>query len=131
MWTAVIQRNCCILKIQKFSFHQKKYKIMARQIVVLFLVFFAVLGLASAAVDRHAASAPAEEPLDNGTDSNVIGTTGGAYNIDEAAPVGGPVPAGAFPNASPAESPKSGATTAEVTSVVGVVAAAVTGSFFF
>ncbi|CAI9779374.1 unnamed protein product [Fraxinus pennsylvanica] len=104
---------------------------MARQIVVLFLVFFVVFGLASAAVDPHAASAPAEGPLDSGTDSNVIGTTDGAYNSDEAAPVGGPVPAGVFSNASPAESPKSGATTAEVTNIVGVVAAAVTGSFFF
>ncbi|KAL2510306.1 anther-specific protein BCP1 [Forsythia ovata] len=105
---------------------------MARQIVVLFFVFFAVVGLASAAIDPHASSAavPAEGPLGDGSGNNVIGTTDGGYNSD-AAPVGGPVPAGAFHDGSPAESPKSTATTAEVTSVAGVVAAAVAGSFFF
>ncbi|KAL6983805.1 hypothetical protein U1Q18_017179 [Sarracenia purpurea var. burkii] len=92
---------------------------MARQLLVLALVFFAVVGLAAAT-----ANAPESE------DDNAIGTTDG--NTD-AAPVGGPVPAGVFPPTptAPAPAPAQGGSAAlEVSAAAGVAAAAVAAVFF-
>ncbi|KAL2547285.1 anther-specific protein BCP1-like [Forsythia ovata] len=91
---------------------------MARQLIVLALVFFAIVGMASAAGDHkdaHAEGAAAPKASDG-----VIGTTSGA--TPDAAPVGGPVPAGTFNNLAPG--PSATATRCEVTTVVGAFAAA-------
>lgn len=104
---------------------------MAREIIVLALVFFAIVGMASAAGDHkeaHAAGAEAPKTSAAGGDG-VIGTITGGHSTD-AAPVGGPVPAGSFHNLAPGPSSKS--TRLEVTTVAGAFAAAtVAGSFFF
>ncbi|KAF8017599.1 hypothetical protein BT93_H2706 [Corymbia citriodora subsp. variegata] len=106
---------------------------MARQLVVLALVLVAVLGLASA---QSPASAPA--PYSSGgaaagpSDDGTIGVIGDGSAGSDEAPVGGPVPAGAFPptEEGPALAPssKSGATVTKVSAVAAV--AAVAGYFF-
>lgn len=95
---------------------------MARQVLILALVLFAVVGLASvdAAADPVAASP-------SGGDNDDVGTLDGET---EAAPVGGPVPDGVFTTNAPAPSPKGGAAALEVSAVGGGVAAAVAAAFF-
>ncbi|KAI3452640.1 hypothetical protein Pfo_009304 [Paulownia fortunei] len=112
---------------------------MAKQIVVLALMFFAAVGMASSIAPTTSTSpslAPttgglAEGP--NGDDGSTIGTISGGSAFD-AAPVGGPVPNGVFPDLTPAPAPApaNGAAALEVTTVAGAIAAAgVVGSFFF
>lgn len=70
---------------------------MARQhFVVIALVFFAVVGMASATD----ADPPAEADVTGATADDVIGNTDGGSE-PEAAPVGGPVSSEAFPNGTP------------------------------
>ncbi|KAI6694958.1 hypothetical protein NL676_022668 [Syzygium grande] len=108
---------------------------MARQLVVLALVLVAILGSASA---QAPASAPvafstgaASPPVD---DSTIGAIDEGPVSGDDAveAPIGGPIPEGAFPptedGTAPAPSTASGATIAEVSAVAAV--AAVAGYFF-
>ncbi|KAG8383260.1 hypothetical protein BUALT_Bualt05G0165900 [Buddleja alternifolia] len=81
----------------------------------------------SAPTASHTTPTPAGSPV--ALDNNVIGTISGSA-ID-AAPVGGPVPDGAFSDLVPAPAP-SGAAALGATTVAGAVAAAgVVGSFFF
>lgn len=97
---------------------------MARQILLLALVLFAVVALASVEATTNPV---ASSPSDGGDDDDV-----GTLDVDsEAAPVGGPVPEGVFTTTTntPAPSPNGGAATLEV-SVVGGVAAAVAVAFF-
>ncbi|XP_011094384.1 anther-specific protein BCP1-like [Sesamum indicum] len=109
---------------------------MANQIVAITLVFFAVVGMASAA-DSTPSVAPSSsgfspgELADGPILDNVIGTVTGA-GVTDAAPVGGPVPDGAFPNLAPAPTPANGATALGGTAVAGAIAAAgVVGAVFF
>lgn len=111
---------------------------MARRLVVLALVLVAVLGLASAQAPASSPSAfssgEASSPVDDST-IGVIGDSGDApVDAGDAveAPVGGPVPEGAFPPTQdgPAQAPSatSSATVAKVSAVAAV--AAVAGCFF-
>ncbi|XP_058192138.1 anther-specific protein BCP1-like [Rhododendron vialii] len=85
---------------------------MASQILIISLIFFAVVGLASAAADA---------PTANDSDDDFIGNVDGDF---DAAPVGGPVPNGVFTTTTgPAPSPKGGAAALEVSAAAGVVAA--------
>ncbi|KAA8533243.1 hypothetical protein F0562_033224 [Nyssa sinensis] len=94
-------------------------------VVVLALVFFAIVGLASTADSTPDAAAAAPAIVDAGGNNDLIGT--GDEGDSEAAPVGGPVPEGVFTPVSPAQSPNSGATVLEVSSVAaGAVAVAAT-----
>ncbi|KZV40019.1 hypothetical protein F511_12414 [Dorcoceras hygrometricum] len=103
---------------------------MARQaLFVLALIFFAAMGMASAA--SHAA-APAANTGDapDPFDETVVGNNAGSV---DAAPIGGPVPPGAFPDVptATAPSPNSGAVMLDGAAIVGAgVVAAVAGSFF-
>ncbi|PKI77085.1 anther-specific protein BCP1-like [Punica granatum] len=107
---------------------------MARQAAVLFVVFMAVIGLACAASydDTIAPVSPgaASEAPDSAIGAIDEGSSpSGNVNSAEAAPIGGPVPAGAFPPTAPASSPSSnGATALKVSAVAAVVTAA--GYFF-
>ncbi|KAK4419351.1 hypothetical protein Salat_2348000 [Sesamum alatum] len=111
---------------------------MANQIVVITLVFFAVVGMASAAESTPSVAPSTSSAagfsigeLAEGPISDVIGTVSGAVASD-AAPVGGPVPDGAFPNLAPAPTPANGATALGGTAVAGAIAAGgVVGSLFF
>ncbi|KAF5450176.1 hypothetical protein F2P56_030548 [Juglans regia] len=101
---------------------------MARQIVVLLLVIFAVVGLAFAETQT-----PTSAPAPNNDD---IGNTddGSSGNEVVAAPVGGPVSADVFPPTD-AEGPGTNASGAAALKAYGVagtlVAGAVAGFFSF
>ncbi|XP_030517700.1 classical arabinogalactan protein 11-like [Rhodamnia argentea] len=109
---------------------------MARQLVVLALVLAAVLGLASA---QAPASSPAAFSAGAGAasspvDDNTIGAIDDAPVTGEdavEAPVGGPVPEGAFPPTldGPAQAPSAGSGAVAKVSAVAAVAA-VAGYFF-
>lgn len=91
---------------------------MARRVLVIALIFFAVVGLASATADA---------PTANDSDDDFIGNVDGDF---DAAPVGGPVPDGVFTTTTaPAPSPKGGAAALEVSAAAGVVA--VVAAVFF
>ncbi|KAK1403236.1 hypothetical protein POM88_002841 [Heracleum sosnowskyi] len=106
---------------------------MARRIIVLGLILFVIIGMASAAKPAehsddakevaHGPSDDIREAADG--PSNNIGTTDGN---DDAAPVGGPVPAGAFPKGSndvPSTPPGSSAASAlEFSTIAGITATA-------
>ncbi|KAL3511380.1 hypothetical protein ACH5RR_030781 [Cinchona calisaya] len=100
---------------------------MARQFVVLALIFFAILGMASAR-----ANAPSESPISLGqsTDNDIIGTTDGSASDFGAAPVGGPVSAGTFTPFSPAEAPNGASAIFGASTLAGVVVSAFVGSLF-
>lgn len=85
---------------------------MARRILVLALIFFAVVGIASATADA---------PTANDSD----GSIGNFDGDSDAAPVGGPVPAGVFTTTTdaPTPSPTGGAAALEVSAGAGLVAA--------
>ena len=100
---------------------------MARQIVVLALIFFAIVGMASATAEVPAASADGPVTPD-AVDPNVIGTTDGS---NDAAPIGSPVSESAFPNLAPVPSAKSGAATLDVSSIAAAATAAVFAGFFY
>lgn len=102
---------------------------MARQVLlVVALIFFVAVGMASAS---SFAAAPAVYTGDapDPFDETVVGNSAGGV---DAASIGGPVPAGVFPDipTAPAPSPASGAVALEAVSIVGV-AVVVAGSFFF
>ncbi|KAL1804517.1 hypothetical protein DCAR_0936170 [Daucus carota subsp. sativus] len=114
---------------------------MARKLIVLALVLFVIVGLVSAAKPAdhdhddvaEAADAPsddAREPAEGPSDD--IGTDD---DNDDAAPVGGPVPAGAFPaSSSTGQSTSPGASAAsalEVSAIAGIAAGAAGAAFFF
>lgn len=104
---------------------------MARQIVVPALIFFAIVGMATATTNAPSTSPSGTESsisLGPTPDNDVIGTVSGSASDYGAAPVGGPVSAGTF---SPAESPKSASTILETSTVAGVVVSAFVGSLFF
>ncbi|KAL8052688.1 hypothetical protein ABFX02_05G022000 [Erythranthe guttata] len=108
---------------------------MARQIIIVALIFFAVVGMASAAASppttTPSTDVVVEAPTGNGDDGSVIGTISGGGATD-AAPVGGPVPDGVFPDLTPAPAPMSGAAALPISTVAGAVAAAsFVGAFFF
>lgn len=96
-----------------------------REIIILALICFAIIGMASAAAPPKSAT-PAEAPSDD------IGTTDGN---DDAAPVGGPVPSGAFSGGSgesPSGEPGSGASPGlQVSIIAGVGATAAAAAFLF
>ncbi|XP_010026590.2 classical arabinogalactan protein 11-like [Eucalyptus grandis] len=108
---------------------------MARQLVVLALVLVAILGLASAQAPAKAPAAhsggEAAAPADDSTVGPIDDAPAGGDDAIEA-PVGGPVPEGAFPptQEGPAQAPSSenGATVTKVSAVA--VVAAVAGYFF-
>lgn len=89
-----------------------------REIIVLALTCFAIIGMVSAA-------APAEAPSDD------IGTTDGN---EGAAPVGGPVPSGAFSGSSgesPSGEPSVAAPGLQVSIIAAGVAATAAAAFVF
>jgi len=108
---------------------------MARacRVVVLALLMFAVVGLASAA-DKSAA--PADSATDDYNDDDYpIGAIGdgAAANGVVAAPLGGPVPPGAFDNAKGGDSTPATAAANPIhfSAVAGVASAAVAAAFYF
>nr|XP_027096371.1 anther-specific protein BCP1-like [Coffea arabica] len=105
---------------------------MARQIVVLALIFFAIVGMASATAQAPAASSESEAGIGPAPDNHDIGLVGGSGADYGAAPIGGPVTPGTFSPGSPAEAPNgSGSTILEASAVAGLVVSAIAGSFFF
>lgn len=110
---------------------------MARRIIVLGLILFVIIGIASAAKPAEhsddigeVADPPSGEVADGPSDD--IGTTDAN---DDAAPVGGPVPAGAFPKSSTdAQSTTTGSSAAsalDVSTIAGLAATAAGAVFFF
>ncbi|GFY91491.1 hypothetical protein Acr_07g0016870 [Actinidia rufa] len=91
---------------------------MACKVLVLALLFLTMVGLAAADVNANANTLTAND--DSGTIGNIDGGS-------DAAPVGGPVPAGVFTTVTttdaPAPSPKGGAAALEVSVVAGFAAA--------
>ncbi|KAL6969344.1 hypothetical protein U1Q18_029060 [Sarracenia purpurea var. burkii] len=117
---------------------------MARRqglVLACVVLFFAVVGLASAATTTtiapavtptHSPSstekAPAASP--SGNDAGSANTIGNTDGNSDAAPIGGPVPAGVFTtDSAPAPSPTNGAATLEISAVAGV-AAGIAAVFF-
>ncbi|XP_059315869.1 uncharacterized protein LOC132066609 [Lycium ferocissimum] len=110
---------------------------MARKIMILALVFFAMVCMASA-IDYAAAAlkdaADAPIPVEN---NSIIGTINGSYENGAvaAAPVGAPISGNTFPNITLPPAPNTnGATTSTpdfITIATTIVSAAVAGSFFF
>ncbi|KAL7196981.1 hypothetical protein ACSBR1_036906 [Camellia fascicularis] len=105
---------------------------MARKILAIALVLFFVVELASAAghdAPKDTSSETAAAPA-HSEDSDTVGNIDG--DDSEFAPVGGPVPDGAFsPTATAAAPGASGAAALEISSIVGGVAAAVAAAGFF
>lgn len=105
-------------------------KMARRVLLVIALILFAVMGISSASSDAAAPVANTGDAPDP-FDETVVGNSAGGL---DAAPVGGPVSIGTFPDiptaVTPAPSPDSGAIALEAATVVGVVAA-VAGSFLF
>lgn len=104
----------------------------ARYVVVLAFVMFAIIGIA------RAAEAPSTNESDYEEDDTefMIGTKGGdapSPGTVVAAPIGGPVPPGAFDNANAqAEAPASAASSLhQVSAVAGAATAALAGFFYF
>lgn len=93
---------------------------MARQIIVVALVFFAIIGMAYAA---PAAKTEAPKAADG---PDTIGTTDGSTS--DAAPVGGPVAEGVFAEA-PAPSPSSGVAL-QISAILAITAPAVAAFFY-
>ena len=98
--------------------------------VILALIFFAVVGMASAAAEAPIPAASAESPaiLAPAGASDAIGTTDGT---SDAAPIGAPVAEGTFSNVAPAPSPKNGGAALEISAVAGVAATVAVVAFFF
>ena len=105
---------------------------MARQVVVIALVLFAVVGMAFAQNAKGSAPTPAPTDLNEELVSNdIIGTSDdGAKSPSavQAAPIGGPVPPGAF-NSAPGAS--SAASALHVSALAGAAAIALVGFFYF
>lgn len=113
---------------------------MARRIIVLGLILFVIISMASAAKPaEHSddAKEAAEGPSDDIGEvaegpSDDIGTTDAN---DDAAPVGGPVPAGAFSESSSnvqSNTPGSSAASAlEISTIAGIATTAAGAAFFF
>lgn len=108
---------------------------MARRIIVLGLILFVIIGMASAAKPAEHSDdvgEVAEGPDVADGPSDDIGTTDAN---DDAAPVGGPVPAGAFPKSSEdgqSNSPGSSAASAlEMSTIAGIATTAAGAAFFF
>lgn len=97
---------------------------MARQMVVLALIFVAFVGLVSAAETAKAPAAATPQSSDAGTSSPLAEPMSPPSPTGEST-VAGPTTAGA-PTPTPG---KSGATTLKVSSIVGV--AAITGFFIY
>nr|XP_009780917.1 PREDICTED: uncharacterized protein LOC104229893 [Nicotiana sylvestris] len=108
---------------------------MARKIMILALVFFGMVCMASA-IDGPAALKDAANAPIAVENNDVIGIVDGTAEngVLAAAPIGGPVPANAFPTISLPSPPNSGATigTLDFFSIATtVVFVAIAGSFFF
>lgn len=102
----------------------------ARQFVVVALIFFAIVGMASAESGPAPDASPAVGAgVGPAPDNNIIGTTDGSSH--GAAPAGGPGTDGTSSGLTPSDSPKSGATTLEASTFAGVVVSAVVASFFY
>lgn len=106
----------------------------ARRVVVLALVMFAIIGLA------YAAEAPTKSPTDESDyeeedNEFMIGTKRGVTpspNAVVAAPIGGPVPPGAFDESTPPSAAASSISIPHFSALAGAAAtAALAGSFFF
>ncbi|KAH1237006.1 hypothetical protein HKD37_08G021741 [Glycine soja] len=102
----------------------------ASRVVVLALVMFAMIGLACAA--------PAPEASDDdyeGDDYSIGALTSGAASSPNgvaAAPIGGPVPPGAFDNAKGGLAPSAASSSlAHFSTVAGAASAALAGFFYF
>ncbi|KAL8156989.1 hypothetical protein AgCh_001915 [Apium graveolens] len=114
---------------------------MASRIIVLGLVLFVIIGMASAAKPaehsdhgKEAAGGPSDHDVGEVAEgpSDDIGTTDAN---DDAAPVGGPVPAGAFPQSSTdvqSNTPGSSAASAlDISTIAGIATTAAGAAFFF
>ncbi|KAE8023587.1 hypothetical protein FH972_009264 [Carpinus fangiana] len=104
---------------------------MARQVLVLLLVVFAIAGLAL--VSSAPASSPTSTPATGPSSDDIGNSDGPSEDVAEAAPVGGPVPAGVFPpSADQASSPvpAGGATSLKAVGVVGALVAVAVAAFF-
>ncbi|KAK7369278.1 hypothetical protein VNO80_11314 [Phaseolus coccineus] len=104
----------------------------ARRVVVLALLMFAVVGLASAA---EKTAAPADSnAADYDDDDYSIGAigSGAAANGVVAAPLGGPLPPGAFANAKGGDTAPSTAAAYPIyfSAIAGVASAAVAAAFY-
>ncbi|PHT68565.1 hypothetical protein T459_28052 [Capsicum annuum] len=99
---------------------------MARQIVALALIIFVVSFRMASAISNAPASSSsvAGSPVDNSVIGTLDGTVGGA------APVGGPVPEGAFANLSPESQSSGSIITPQLPTIFSVVVSAVVASSF-
>ncbi|MCE3050212.1 hypothetical protein HAX54_046638 [Datura stramonium] len=99
---------------------------MTRQMLAIALISCVVsISMASATSNAPAASPNiAESPVDN----SVIGTLDG--NVGGAAPIGGPVPEGAFANLSPESQSSGAAITPRLSTIAVVVFSAIVASPF-
>jgi hypothetical protein len=106
---------------------------MARQVLVLLLVVFAIAGLALVSSAPANASSPTSTPATGPSSDDIGNSDGPSEEVAEAAPVGGPVPAGVFPpSADQASSPvpAGGATSLKAVGVVGALVAGAVAAFF-
>ncbi|RZC12881.1 hypothetical protein D0Y65_012573 [Glycine soja] len=108
----------------------------ARRVVVLAVVMFAIIGLACAKNPAPAPEASADDYEDDDYSIGALTAASGAAsspNSVVAAPIGGPVPPGAFDNAK-GGSPSSAAASSSLghfSAVAGAASAALAGLFYF
>lgn len=107
----------------------------ARRVVVLAVVMFAIIGLACAKNPAPAPEASADDYEDDDYSIGALTAASGAAsspNSVVAAPIGGPVPPGAFDNAKGGLAPSAASSSlAHFSTVAGAASAALAGFFYF